>query len=212
MMDEMERRAILRLGGVCGILGSALTPALIIIAIMLSGSFDWGKSALSDLGVGGQALLFNGALVLGGVLLACFAFGLRTFLPVNARASAGLALLFVGSVCLSLVGVFTEDARAAHWIVSAGYMASVPPGIILAGLSTHDRSMRMAGLLCGMAALLAIGVLPIMIGELGLRVGFAVPEFLEVLPISVWTLFVSRGLIAAGSSHPSPPPGSQQRR
>jgi hypothetical membrane protein len=49
-------------------------------------------------------------------------------------------------------------------------------------------------LACGIAALLAILVLPIVISALSFKVGFAVPELAEALIISAWTIFISAKL------------------
>jgi hypothetical protein len=70
---------VMRFAGVCGILGSVLPLIMILSATLLSSWFRWDKNALSELGVGEQALLFNSAILLGGLLNLLFALGLRQY-------------------------------------------------------------------------------------------------------------------------------------
>jgi hypothetical membrane protein len=49
---------------------------------------------------------------------------------------------------------------------------------------------------CGIAALLAILLLPVIILLLPFTVGFAVPELIEALAISAWTIFMASKLVS----------------
>ncbi len=184
-----------RTAGACGILGSTLTPILILSSTAFARDFSWGSNALSDLGVGGQALLFNGALVLGGVLNLLFAAGLRGDLGKDRSSRAGISLVVASSVCLSLIGIFTTRYLLVHAAVALGYMVVAPAGILLIGSARRMGPARGISFVLGIAALSAVLVLPLVSFALGLEVGFGVMEFLEILTISAWTFYMSAGLL-----------------
>ena len=71
-------------------------PLMMILAsTVLEESFSWNKNALSDIGVSPQALLFNSALVVGGLLNLLFIFGLRNYLGKTRWLKIGILLLIV---------------------------------------------------------------------------------------------------------------------
>jgi hypothetical membrane protein len=188
-----------RLAGVCGILGSVLPLVMIVSATFLSSWFRWDTNALSEMGVREEAWLFNSAVVVGGVLNFLFAMGLRGYLSGERLTRAGVASIMLSSVFLALVGIFTLDYLVAHAIMAFGYFVLAPAGFLLVGLGTDKDGIRKLSIACGIAALLAILVLPIGISVLSLKVGFAVPELTEGLIISVWTTFISAKLIESGA-------------
>ena len=185
----------LRLAGISGILGSVLPLIMVLSATFLSSWFSWNANALSELGVGEQAAIFNSAMLLGGGLNVLFALGLYKYLSGERLTRAGIFSIMSSSICLALVGVFTIDYLAMHIIVALGYFVLAPAGFLLIGFGTKERAIKKASLACGIIGLLAILVLPLIIFALQLKVGFAVPEFAEALAILFWTIFMSSRLI-----------------
>ena len=185
----------LRFAGVCGLLGAVLPLIMILSATFLSSWFRWDTNALSELGVGEQALLFNSAVLLGGLFSFLFALGLRQYLGKGKSISAGVVLIMIGSVCLALVGIFTIDNIVMHSIVALGYFILVPAGFLLMGSGTKESVVQGLSFACGIVALLAILAFPVIILALPFKVGFAVPELIEGLTISAWVVFMSAKLL-----------------
>jgi len=190
-----NRSLFLLVAGIFGILGSILPLALTLSATFLSSWFRWDTNALSELGVGDQAVLFNSAVILGGLLNLPFAAGLYRYLGGERISRAGVLAILAGSVALLLVGVFTVDYLVLHAIVALGYFFLVPIGFLLIGFGSKDSLLRIVSLACGAVALVAILVLPIVVVALQLKVGFAVPELAEALAVLVWTMLLSAVLV-----------------
>ena len=194
--DDRNYRFV-RIAGFFGVLGTILPQIMVLSATALSSQFRWDTNALSDLGVGEQAALFNGSLLLGGTLNFLFAIGLWRYLTMQRKTKAGIIALLLGSISVALVGIFTIDSIILHSITALGYFVLAPLGMILIGLGAEAGSVRKVSLTCGAAALMAIFIVPIVVFGFSLKVGFAVPEEMEVLIIAVWTLFMSSKLLRA---------------
>ncbi len=186
---------LLRLAGISGLIGSSLPLIMIAASTMLDTSFSWNKNALSDIGVGQLSWLFNSALIFGGVFNLLFAFGLRNYLGKTRGLKIGVLLIIASSFSLSLVGVFTENYSIIHALVALGYLLLTPLGIICIGWQEKSRRIGKASLLFGIGALLAILGLPIIGFGANLQIGFAVPEFLEAVVLTIWTFWISLKLI-----------------
>ena len=192
---EAKNKMFLQLAGVCGILGSVLPLFMVLSATFVSSWFSWNMNALSQLGVGEQATLFNSAMLLGGALNFVFAVGLYKFLSSIRLVQAGAVSIMLSSVSLALVGVFTVDYHIPHGIAAFGYFMLAPAGFLLIAYGTLQVTIRKIGFTCGIAALLAILVLPAIVFALRFYVGFAVPELIEGLVISVWTIYMAAKLL-----------------
>jgi hypothetical membrane protein len=192
---EAKNKLFLRLAGVCGILGSVLPLFMVLLATFLSTWFSWNENALSELGVGEQSLLFNSAMLIGGALNFLFALGLYKYLGREKLIRAGVGSIMISSVSLALIGVFTVDYHFSHGIAALGYFLLAPSGFLLIGFGKKEDTIRKLSFACGFAALLAILVLPTAVFVLSLNVGFAVPELVEGLIISTWTIYMSIRLL-----------------
>jgi hypothetical membrane protein len=170
---------------------------MVLSATFLSSWFNWSANALSELGVGEQVALFNNAMLIGGALNLLFAAGLRQYFNNERRILVGVGLIVASSVSLALVGVFTIDHLILHGIAAFGYFMLTPAGFLLIGLGTEEPGIRKLSFACGILALFAILVFPVLILALPFKVGFAVPELAESLAISCWTLPMSIKLIRA---------------
>ena len=192
---QTERLKLLRFAGTCGILGSVLPLVMVLSATFLSSWFSWSANALSELGVGEQASLFNSAMLIGGVLNFLFSLGLYRYPGSGKLVRAGVFSIMLSSVSLALVGVFTIDSIFMHGIVAFGYFVLAPAGFLFIGFGTKEGIVRKLSYGCGVAALLAIIGLPVVVLALSVKVGFAVPELLEGLIISAWTIYMSARLL-----------------
>lgn len=186
---------LLHFGGFCGILGSGLSLTLVLAATVLSPWFRWENNALSELGVGEVSLLFNSAMLIGGVLIFFFALGIREYLDRNRLVRVGVNLIITSSVFLALVGVFTVDMILMHGIVSLGPLMLAPLGFVFIGFGTEEARIRKFSIGSGVAALVSILILPIILLFPPFKFGFAVPEIINTIFTTVWIFMMGIKLI-----------------
>jgi hypothetical membrane protein len=179
-----------RLGRASGVAFPAVSLLAILLATLRSPTFAWTGSALSDLGAPGEptALLFNGGLVLAGLVALPFVAWLYRR-GRNRLERAGAVVLGLAAVLSALVGVF-PTGTALHFPVALGFFLAIP-----AALWTHAAGAYRAGrprdatvgLVCGAldpAAWVVWGLL----GR-GVAPGLALPEVVGVLGLHVWALY-----------------------
>jgi hypothetical membrane protein len=180
-----------RLAGLCGIFTPVITLTLIFVAIALSPWFSWHDNALSDMGVDTVALLFNGALLIGGMLYFVFVSGFLRWHGLRSRlAKVAATALIIGAVGLCLIGIFTEDAGRIHYYVSATYFLATPLAYVLFGSEWVRQDSRIMGWLtiaAGVTAFLMITAVP--------HKRIAVPEILAALTMGMWTFAVGLKLL-----------------
>lgn len=145
--------------------------------------------------MGEVSLIFNSAVIVGGVFDFFFALGIHKRLSGGRLVKAGAVLFALGSVSLALVGVFTIDYSVLHGIVALGYFVLAPLGTMLIGFGTKESRLRNLSVGSGIAALVMILVLPLILLALPFKVGFAVPEMAEALVIAFWVVFMSVWLL-----------------
>lgn len=177
----------------CGVVGPIAAIVMVLAATTQDPGFRWERDPLSDLGVGPAALLFNGGVIVGGLLILPLAFGLRTQLPKGVLATLGFVILVVGGISLALVGVFTENTPALHVISAFGYFLLVPFGLLLLAAVFRDPRRRYFALGAGILALVSILGLPVVLTG----VGFGVPELAEALVLAAWFVGTGWDLVAA---------------
>ncbi len=150
---------------------------------------------MSELGTSEQAWLFNSAVFIGGTLAFLFDLGLYRCLGRTRMTKIGIGSVMVSNISLTLVGIFTMNYIVWHAIVAVSFFLFGPLGLLLIGYDTKSGKTRKLSLGCGVAALFAILILPIVAFVLNFKIGFAVPEFAESLVISVWTVYMSIRLL-----------------
>lgn len=182
-------------GGLCGILGSVLSLIMVFAATIISPWFRWDTNALSEMGVGDVSLLFNSAMIIGGILNLIFAIGIREYLGREGLAEYGTALIMLGSVSLALVGVFTVSCPILHGIVALGTFVLPPTGFILIGFSSKQPKIKILSIITGISALVVILVFPVILLAFQFNVGFSVPEIIEGLVVAAWVIFMGIKLL-----------------
>lgn len=162
----------------------------ILSATLVSPTFTWAGSALSDLGAPGTAtaLPFNGGLVLSGLVALPFVAWLYRH-GRNGLERAGGAVLGVSAVLSALVGVF-PTGTPQHFPVALAFFLSIPVALWAHATGSyragHARDAAV-GVVCGAldpAAWLVWGLY-------GRRVapGLALPETVGVLGLHAWALY-----------------------
>ncbi|MFC4451652.1 DUF998 domain-containing protein [Halorussus aquaticus] len=160
----------------CGVAAPLVTLGAILVATLVSPSFSWASSALSDLGRPGAptAAIFNGGLVLGALL--ALPFVARVGLGARRHLTrAGVAAFGLAAVSMGLVGVFPEG-HAYHFPSAISLYLFVTYGLFLYGSGRVRAGATNAGL-----AAIWLGVAHVtswVVWAAGLRVGpgLAVPE------------------------------------
>jgi hypothetical membrane protein len=160
------RRSLELLGAACGIAGPVAFLVLYGTAMAIDRDYVFFRDYLSDLGVSAGAWAFNSAVIAAGALTVAFAaLGIWPAFRAWRWTWGGPAMLMVGGAFLVAVGIFTEDARPAHYIVSVSFFMSV-----LVGLGLLALAMWRTGALGSVAA--AVTGAAFVLGLLMLLFGF----------------------------------------
>lgn len=176
------RRRFARLSG-----PAAVTIALtgIVAATAISQTFAWQESALSDLGVAPEtAWLFNGSLVVAGLVGAPYAWALWSAAAdrlSHLRAAAYLLAL------VSMAGVGLAPAgRPLHVPFALAFFSLAALTAVVDGVARFRLRSGKLSLLSGALAPVAW---PVWLGWLG--EGIAVPEFVGAVLFGVWVVALS---------------------
>jgi hypothetical membrane protein len=167
-----------------GLIAPVLVIGTIVAATVVSSEFTWTASALSELGVedGLPAMLFNGGLVVGGVLALPYAVALRR------QGTRSVAALFVlALIAMALVGVF-QMGHPLHLPVAVGFYLFATATMIADGLARRQRRTGRATLVLAVLHLAAwsswvAGVRP--------GPGLALPELAGAVAFAVWMIGLS---------------------
>ena len=185
--------------GIAGIASPIIGLLLVLVSISFSPWFDWPVNSLSDLGVeqqGGTQIaiwIFNGGMIIAGVLIAVFVFFTRKTIPNNLMSKIAYSILFIGGINLALVGVFPYDiSESIHRNVALIYFIFTPIGLMIIGAErfSRDRNFAIFSIVSGIIALAVIigAVLSILGSPISTIYpeGVAIPEFIEAVILGLW--------------------------
>ncbi|MEM1654371.1 MAG: DUF998 domain-containing protein [Thermoplasmata archaeon] len=179
-----------KLYNLLGVVGGLYTIIFVYISTIISPNFSWVGNYLSDIGAGQfgntPALIFNSTLIIGGIILAIFF--LLSLVSVNGIVPRiSLLIMFIGSLSLSLIGVFTENSPfGLHKIFSYGFFLLLPIAMIIFSFH-YFRKKTYFGLFTILMAIVALGI----IMDLPFGGGKAIPEIGEALILSIWVIVFS---------------------
>jgi hypothetical membrane protein len=179
----------LKVSGVCGVLGPIIGFVCVIFAVASYSQFNWFNNALSDLGVveGMTTVLFNFGLIVSGVLTFVFGLGLFALLHRRVLGVSG-ALTFVLCACaLTLIGIFSENARPMHYYSSVVFFALFPISMFVICAEFLSSSRQKMGLFTFVAAAFAAIVWAVQFAVRPFQ-GVAIAETLSALAASVWVV------------------------
>ncbi|MFA9425059.1 DUF998 domain-containing protein [Natronorubrum sp. A-ect3] len=193
-----------RIASGCGLAAPIVALGAIFLATLLAApeTFTWRDRALSDMGRYGATtfLLFNGGLVLGGLL--GLPFGWRLWVASQTTLERlGVGLLWGATIGLVGVGVFFLDHTEFYLTTSL----HGPAAVLFFGLAPFAQWLYGTGLVLvekprlGLASIWLGLVHPLgWLGWLLFRVGsddpmawFAVPEFVAALAFGSWVLLIA---------------------
>ena len=175
-----------RIAGVCGVISQLIGLSFLSAAALMSPWFSWRQNYLSLLGAEGSAtMLFNSGLILTGFFSLIFALGLGKALLLGQRLGRlGIMSLALGSVALSLMGIFPRTSGIPHNSASLAFFTFISLAIFLIGIKEITTSQRIWGALSLAAAVLMV-TLQLIPSPWN---GGAIMQLLSCLPWSLWTI------------------------
>ncbi len=179
----------LKAAGICGLTAPFVAYACILTAISTWQEFSWTENALSDLGVqaGVTAPIFNLGLIISGLIFIIFATGLFPLLSKSIIGKAGAAVFALACVALVCIGIFNENYRPTHYIVSVMLFVLLPISQFI--LSAAFWLNRQKGLSVFTLALAFAAAIPwILEFTVHYVSGVAIPEFVSGLAGAAWTI------------------------
>lgn len=182
------------LTAMCGILGMLILYTFIFAAILVSPWFSWTSNALSDLGniSTNSSPIFNGGLIVAGIIIAIFPLGLRAKTKNNTLEHAGTLALLVAAIALIGVGIFPENYILGH-VITAGTMFLLNTvGLFLFGIAfVQSESMKMLGVA---SIILAVASAVIWVPIWGQ--GIAIPEMIASVAVYILIIILSGRLLS----------------
>jgi len=182
-----------------GFFAPAAGLSMVLIAVYSAPWFSWTRNALSDLGVGDTAPVFNSGLIVAGLFGIVFALGLGRFIFTSKSGRAGTIAMMFSCIALVSIGIFPESAGRIHYWVSVAFFVSLPISMfILAGamaISDFRRNMPFILLTVILAVVAAV--------PWGLpHDGVAIPEIISSVAGSVWFCVFGWRLLGSTGSGP----------
>jgi hypothetical membrane protein len=182
-----KEHAWIRLSGITGIIAPIIAFTCILFSIASYPPFSWTNNALSDLGVqeGITASLFNGGLMISGILGLFFAVGLFKLLDKNISGKIGVLVFALAALALITIAVFPENMKPMHYHASVAFFVFFPIAmLVIASSSLYARNVR-TGLFTLTVAIIAAVPWAIEFSA-QLVPGIAIPEAISAVAASVW--------------------------
>ncbi len=176
-----------RIGPLSGIASSIVALGAIGLATILSHSFSWTHSALSELGVAGGivATLFNGGLITGGGIAVPFGLWLLGRAE-NRLERLGVYSFWLTAVAMAAIGLFPMGSPL-HVPVAVSFYLLLTVSLCLYGIGNVLAGQRRRGLLTILLGGVTLGGW--IVWGLQLRAfvpGLALPETVGALALAFW--------------------------
>jgi hypothetical membrane protein len=182
----------LKVSGIAGFVAPLIVFFCILAAIGSWSQFSWINNALSDLGVvnGITATIFNIGLIVGGSIFLIFAAGLFRFAGAHLAGKIGPVIFGLACLMIVLIGVFNENFRPIHYIVSVGLFILMPVAllVLVAALWVQGRHTLSVFTLTLSLFATAVWVLELTVHYTS---GVAIPEFVSGLAGAIWVVVMS---------------------
>jgi hypothetical membrane protein len=182
-----------RFGVAAGFAAPVVAFLFIGAAIASYPEFSWTNNALSDLGVipGLTSLLFTMGLCGGGILALIFsALGLYGYAGEKPVGKAGAVFFAAATASLILIGIFNENFRPTHYIVSVAFFFFAPLAFFILTAAFHMTGKRRLA-----AFTLASGLAAAVPWILQLTIQYvpkvAIPEAVSGVIIAAWVIVLS---------------------
>jgi len=182
-----------RYGAAAGFAAPLVAFLFISAAIASYPQFSWTHNALSDLGVvpGVTSILFTVGLCGGGILALVFtALGLYGYAGEKPLGKIGAVFFAAATASLILIGVFNENFRPTHYIVSVAFFFFAPLAFFILTAAFHQSRKR------GLAVYtLTSAIVAAVVWILQLTIEYvpkvAIPETVSGVIIAAWVIALS---------------------
>jgi hypothetical membrane protein len=183
---------LLKTAGTIGLVTPIVMFGCMILAIVSWQQFSWTESALSDLGIqtGMTAILFNGVLIVSGLLFIFFAFGLFKFVGKKLVGRIGSGLFIVASTFLVMIGIINESFGPTHYIVALTFFSFLLISLMFLSISFWQSGKRKLSLFT-LISILFGATIWILQFTLHYVQGVAVPETVSGVMGATWVLVLS---------------------
>lgn len=177
-----------KVAAACGILTPIIAFTCISMAIALYPQFSWTDNALSDLGVveGAVSMIFNGGLMVSGILALAFAIGVQNYLNNSVIGKVGAFLFALDAIALIAIGAFPEKT-APHFPASVAFFTLFPLAMLFIGIILIKKNEKPMAAFSFLAAIFSIAIWVFQY-TVGFGKGVAIPETLTALAVSAWAL------------------------
>ncbi|MGB9714084.1 MAG: DUF998 domain-containing protein [Candidatus Bathyarchaeales archaeon] len=193
MLTTNEEKSFwFKITALSGIITPIVAFSCIALAIAYYPPFSWTNNALSDLGVveGVTSMVFNGGLIVSGILATIFAIGLYNYLGGSTLGKAGSLIFVLDTLALMLIGVFPENIKPTHYYVSVMFFMLFPIAMLVLTAAFLKNANAKMGLFTFLVAAFAAAVWIIQ-WTVGFGSNVAIPETLSALAASAWTIVLS---------------------
>ena len=160
-----KKPILIKIYGLCGLFSPIVGFISIAFAIYYSDWFSWTENWLSDLGGiqgetpiwaarGISSIIFNGGLIITGIMGFVFANAIRKLRLLNTRLGRiGTSLLILDMFSLCAIGIFPETTGYFHTFVSVMFFFLGAISLLVIGTSLRKSSERTLG---GFVTLLSV--------------------------------------------------------
>jgi hypothetical membrane protein len=183
---KLTRDRWLRVAGLCGLISPLFSFITTLTAVVMIADFSWQANDLSDMGISATSNPFNAGLIMAGILSVVFALGMWRWIGSSRTGKIGAALLILGSIVLSLIGIVVESIEPLHFNLAVAYFTLMPLSYILLGIAMIRRGQLIAGNLSIVAAIIAIMIM-VFRKTITHADGIAVPEMLTSIITNAWS-------------------------
>ncbi len=199
-MSSLKQTFWFRISGICGILSPIFAFSFIFLAITSYELFNWELNALSDLGIipGITATFFNYGLIGSGLLSLVFARGLFGFKDKTKLSRISLFIFILACISLIAIGLFPENIKPIHYIVSVAFFVFLPLSLILLSVSfSLDNHFYMAHFSLSISIIAATPW--ILYFSSSIFKAVAIPEAISGLAVSLWTIVIGLKMMHVSS-------------
>ncbi len=167
MFEKHRGRPYLEI--MAGLVGMILFAIFWSAAVAVDGHWVFGVNALSDLGADRPGRLwFNSGVIIAGIMLTIYSFGLHHVLAKGQLSSGGCLLMFFSSLALIGIGIFPETSGEIHLYLSWAFFILAMIGLLVLArpmlgspaFSRIARAMTIIAPLGSIATLLLIMSIP----------------------------------------------------
>jgi hypothetical membrane protein len=191
-MGVLKLNTTLKVAGISGVIAPIVAFTCILAAIASYTPFSWVDNALSDLGVqsGVTAPIFNSGLVISGLLFLVFAIRLFRSVGKSRLGKAGAIILCLACIALVSIGIFNENFKPTHYLVSVAFFTLMPISMLVLVTSFWFAGQRRLSLFT-LAIALAAATPWVLQFTVSYVSNVAIPEFVSGFAGAMWTAVVS---------------------